>query len=310
MENWLAFYQHLPEKINPAAFSIGSLNVGWYALMYLAAFAVVYLLLLWRIRKKESAYGKNLIFDFLIYAFFGLLIGARLGYVLFYNLNYYIANPLEVILPIQATGCGLQVTGYQGMSYHGGLLGIILAGYIFCRKKGINFWQLADFIVPAIPAGYFFGRLGNFLNGELFGRITDNPRGMYFPGDPSGFLRHPSQLYEAFFEGLVLFLILWTLRNGVEYKNKVFYVPCFTLYVFGYGFFRFFLEFWREPDQLPLGSFSVASPQIGLIGGFSLGQSLSLAMMLAALFLYFFLGKRYNKCNKSFRKNKIIEESA
>ena len=141
---------------------------------------------------------------------------------------------------------------------------------------------MADFIIPAIPAGYFFGRIGNFLNGELYGRATDAPWGMYFA---DGILRHPSQLYEAFFEGLALFVILWLLRNEIKYKNKVFYAPCFMLYVFGYGFFRFFIEFFREPD-----------PQIGLVFNFlTLGQAFSLILMIFSIIICFHNYKKYAK---------------
>ena len=156
-------------------------------------------------------------------------------------------------------------------------MGALLAALFFSRKNKLNFFSWADFIVPAVPAGYFFGRLGNFLNGELFGRITQKSWGMYFPGET--LLRHPSQLYEAFFEGIILFLILWILRNGIKYKNRLLYVPGFILYVLGYAFFRFGIEFFRQPDE-----------QIGLLFGFlTLGQSFSLLMAafsLAALGLW------------------------
>ncbi|HBR71692.1 MAG TPA: prolipoprotein diacylglyceryl transferase, partial [Candidatus Moranbacteria bacterium] len=143
----------------------------------------------------------------------GALIGGRLGYVLFYSFPYYLNNPLEIFFPIKITDYGLLFTGYYGLSYFGGLVGAVLAGYFFSRKRRINFWQLADFVALAIPMGYFFGRIGNFLNGELYGRPTNMFWGMNF-GD--GLLRHPSQLYEAFFEGLVLFGIIFLVRRLVR----------------------------------------------------------------------------------------------
>jgi len=287
MINWLNFYQHLPEHINPVAFKIGICSIDYYSLMYILAFLTVYLLLIYRIKKKEGQYSKNFILDFMFYAILGVLIGGRLGYVLFYNFPYYLHHLLEIISPISVTSSGLRVTGIYGMSFHGGLVGVILAALLFVRKYKINFWQWADFVVPAIPAGYFFGRIGNFLNGELYGRATEKFWGMYFPQDPFSLLRHPSQLYEAFFEGLVLFAIIWALRNGTKYKNKMFHVSCFMLYVVGYGFFRFFIEFFREPDM-----------QIGLIFGLlTLGQLFSVAMIVFGVII-FFVRERKNEYNR------------
>lgn len=163
------------------------------------------------------------------------------------------------------------------MSYFGGLIGIVIAAIIYVKAKRLNFWQFSDFIVPAIPAAYFFGRLGNFLNGELFGRVTTSWIGMYFPNsvDAQNFmsiqLRYPSQLFEAFFEGIILFIILWLLRNKSKFPGYLLIV-----YLFGYGFFRFFIEFFRQPD-----------PQIGLFLGFlTLGQIFSLILMCSAAMLY------------------------
>jgi phosphatidylglycerol:prolipoprotein diacylglycerol transferase len=212
--------------------------------------------------------------EFILYSFWGVIIGGRLGYVLFYNLADYWNNPMAIISPIDAAG---KFIGIYGMSYHGGLVGVILATWLFVRKNKIKFWIWADFVVPAIPAGFFFGRIGNFLNGELYGRITDSGWGMYFSADPF-FLRHPSQLYEAFFEGLILFIILWTLRNGIRHKGKMFHVSGFMLYIFLYGSFRFFLEFFRAPD-----------PQLGFIfpwgqSGLTMGQILSFLMLAVSLF--------------------------
>jgi phosphatidylglycerol:prolipoprotein diacylglycerol transferase len=272
MLSWLNFYQHLPKYINPVAFKVGIFSINWYSLMYLVAFLVVYLLFVYRIKKKEGQYGKNLILDFMFYAVPGVLIGGRLGYVFFYNFPYYLAHPLEALLPIQAASYGLQVIGYRGMSFHGGLIGVILASMLFVRKHKINFFQWADFVAPAVPAGYFFGRLGNFLNGELYGRTTEKFWGMYFLQDPFGLLRHPSQLYEAFFEGLILFIILWTFRNRLRVAGYG-----LGIYLLGYGFFRFFIEFFREPDE-----------QIGIIFKFfTLGQMLSLAMIMFGVIIFF-----------------------
>lgn len=289
MENWLQIYQTLPLKIDPMALNVGFFHLSWYALMYVVGFAVVYCLLLWRIKKRESHWNKENIQEFLLAAFGGVIIGGRLGYVLFYNLPFYLDNPWAIISPFSEG----RWTGIYGMSYHGGLIGVLVAAVWFSRKNKINFWSWADFVAPAVPAGYFFGRIGNFLNGELFGRITEKKWGMYFPGEV--FLRHPSQLYEAFFEGLILFLILWMLRNGLKYKNKLLqcFLPtgrqaCFMLYVLGYSLFRFGIEFFREPDE-----------QIGLIFGFlTLGQIFSLALITLAISILYFSDKiTYGRSN-------------
>lgn len=281
------FYQYIPEHVNPIVVSVGSFSIKWYSVMYLVAFVTVYFLLSYRIRKKENLFAidKNQLAGLLIYLIIGLLVGARLGYALFYNFGYFLSNPLEIFWPFRNSF----YSGLAGMSYFGGLVGVLLAGLIFSRKLYLrgstslgyfgrersnllnNFWRLADFVIPAVPAGYFFGRIGNFLNGELYGRVTDVPWGMYFPADSPGFLRHPSQLYEAFFEGLVLFLILWLLRNKSKFPGQL-----LCLYLFGYGFFRFFIEFFREPDE-----------QIGFVFGIlTLGQIFSLILIVFSFFLW------------------------
>lgn len=269
-EGFLAWWQHLPERIDPYIVEIGSFRLSYYGLMYVVAFAVVYLLSLYRIRKKEAGYTPRDIENYLIWAALGLIVGARLGYIVFYNFEYYVRHPLEIFLPVSFEG-GFHFTGIAGMSYHGGIIGVIVASIYYCRKHGIGFWDLGDFLVPAGPLGYTFGRIGNFINGELYGRPTDVPWGMYFPLDPHGLLRHPSQLYEAFFEGVFLFAILWPLRNRKPFRG--FHV---SLYLIGYGTVRFFIEFVREPDA-HLGT---------VLGPLSMGQILSSLMMLCGGALY------------------------
>jgi len=272
MLNW---YQHLPLFINPVAFSIGSFSIRWYAISYIIGFGVVYCLLIYRIRRGESKNIisnsefriSNQIVDFLLYAFIAALVGGRIGYVLLYNFSYFWAHPLAVISPYDISSG--QYSGIYGMSYHGALLGVIVMMLYFCKKNRLSFWQWADFIAPAISAGYFFGRIGNFLNGELYGRVTDSSVGMYFAQDPL-ILRHPSQLYEAFAEGIVLFAVLWTVRNK-KYRPGTLSI----IYVMGYGMMRFMVEFFRQPD-----------PQIGFLAGyFTLGQLLCIAMIAAGAFL-------------------------
>ncbi|HAR99663.1 MAG TPA: prolipoprotein diacylglyceryl transferase [Candidatus Moranbacteria bacterium] len=298
------FYQHLPSFIDPVAFTIGSFSVRWYSISYIIGFLVVYLVLMWRIRLREvnniyqisnfqfpisnkilnpksenkntneSARLKvngqmlNVVIDFLMVVFFAGLLGGRLGYVLFYNPSFYFANPLSIISPYDLQG---HYIGLFGMSYHGALLGAILAGYVFTYIKKIDFLSWADFIIVALPAGYFFGRVGNFLNGELYGRVTNSPLGMYFSVDLAN-LRHPSQLYEAFLEGILLFVVLWLLRNKKNKKGTL-----FGIYLMCYGFFRIIAEQFREPDS-----------QLGLFWNFlTMGQLLSLGMIVFGLFFWF-----------------------
>ncbi len=265
-EGFIISWQTLPFHISPVAFSLGSLAIRWYSLSYLIAFLTIYLLLRWRIKKEEGINKKILLLDELMLSgIVGLLIGARVGYVLFYDLGSFFENPFSLFWPFSEDGFGL-----SGMSFHGGLLGVLLAVYLFCRKKNISFWDLADFIIPAVPLGYFFGRVGNFLNGELFGRETDALWGMIFPTDPEKLVRHPSQLYEAIGEGLLIFAILWPLRNHPRLKHKF-----FGLYLILYGLVRFIIEFVRQPD-LHLGF---------VLFNLTMGQILSLIMVIAGAIL-------------------------
>jgi len=270
-------WQHLPENIDPVIFSIGSFRLQYYGLMYIIAFGITYSLVVFRVKHEERFdLTKRHIQDLTTMMILGLIIGARVGYVLFYNLSYYIHHPLEIFLPFSFSN-GIQFTGILGMSYHGGLLGVILFSCIYIYRNRLNFWQMCDLYIPAIPLGYTFGRLGNFINGELFGRVTDSPIGMYFPLAPGLMRRHPSQLYEAFFEGLFLFGILWSLR-----KKKWPQGIMLSLYLIGYGLVRFVIEFFRQPDA-----------QIGFVFmSFSMGQVLCSIMIFSGLSLLLFLYRR------------------
>ncbi len=296
MQNFLYFYQHIPYHLNPVAFSVFGLPVDWYSLMYIVGFLVVYLILAFRIRRGESPeilnfkfkisnkiqnknykFQNETLLDLMLVAFSGLLIGGRLGYVFFYNFPYYTANPLAIISPYDPVTH--QFIGIYGMSYHGALIGALATAWVYTKIKKFDFWSLANFIAPAIPAGYFFGRMGNFFNGELYGRMTDKIWGMYFPSDPYGFLRHPSELYEAILEGIVLFLILWPLRNKEKYKNQM-----LALYIIGYAVARIGIEFFREPDG-----------QLGfLFGILTMGQLLSFFMLVTG-FSLLLVGRKKEK---------------
>jgi phosphatidylglycerol:prolipoprotein diacylglycerol transferase len=198
------------------------------------------------------------------YAFLGVLVGGRLGYVFFYNFSYYIDHPIEILIPFRHDAHGWHFSGISGMSYHGGLIGCMVGCWLFIRKTRDDYWNLSDLFFPAAPLGYTFGRLANFINGELWGRETTSAMGMAFPDAPGEGLRHPSQLYEGVFEGLVLFALLWTVRKKGLPKGSM-----AGLYLIGYGFFRFFIEYFREPDA-----------HLGFVFlNFSMGQMLCLGMM-------------------------------
>tara|TARA_Y100001970_G_scaffold262469_1_gene346760 strand:- start:103 stop:948 length:846 start_codon:yes stop_codon:yes gene_type:complete len=271
--DFIVWWQTLPSKMDPILLSIGSFSIYWYSTMYLVAFGIVYLLCRSKINNKE--YTKLTLPEFedlLSWCFIALIIGARLGYVLFYNFEYYIDNPLEILLPFSIKNGVWKFTGIAGMSYHGGVIGVLIAIWMYARKKGLHLYTVADFLTPAIPLGYFFGRIGNFINGELYGRVTEASIGMYFPNAGDYQLRHPSQLYEAFFEGIVLYFLIKSLKTRFTFLG-------FNsgLYVFGYAFFRFFIEYVREPDK---------HLQFILLN-LTMGQLLCIAMMIGGIIIWF-----------------------
>lgn len=274
MSEFWDWWQHLPQNISPIIFEIGWFKVQYYGLSYIAAFALTYFLVLYRIKHEERfTFTKDQINDITTYAILGLIVGARLGYVLFYNFAYYLRHPLEIFLPFSFSN-GFTFTGISGMSYHGGLIGALLAVTWYLRKNKLDFWDGVDLYFTVVPLGYTFGRLGNFMNGELFGRVTTAPIGMYFPQAPDAALRHPSQLYEAFFEGVFLFFILWHIRKLKKPRGAM-----LAFYVIGYGTVRFFIEFFRQPDA-----------HIGFIFlSFSMGQILCAMMIAGGIGLYLYL---------------------
>jgi phosphatidylglycerol:prolipoprotein diacylglycerol transferase len=271
MDTFWRAWQNLPEHINPVFVKIGALEIRYYGIMYALAFVVCYSLVTRRVKKESFPYTNSLIQDYFIWAILASIIGGRIGYVLMYDLRYFMDNPLRIMFPFDFTD-GFHFTGISGMSYHGGLIAIIAVSIVFCAKNKMNFWDAADLFCPVIPLGYMFGRIGNFLNQELFGRITNMPWGMYFANSPTRVLRHPSQVYEAFFEGLALFVILWTVR-----KKKIFKHRLLAVYLIGYAVTRFFIEFVREPDS-----------QLGLIAAsLTLGQVLCAGMFASGVMLLF-----------------------
>ena len=271
-------WQNLPYTL-PTYINIFGFHLRFYGLMYIVGFVTIYLLLRYRLKTEKLSFVDDDIVASMEGAFIGVLVGGRLGYVLFYNFAYYIQHPLEAILPIGFDG-GIHFTGYSGMSYHGGMIGVIIAALYIMKTRKFNFWTIGDFFIPAVPLGFTWGRIGNFLNGELWGRETSSFLGMYFPNDSQNLLRHPSQLYEAFFEGIVLFAILWPIRRVKFFKGRF-----AGMYIFGYGFVRFFVEFVREPDE-----------HLGFIlFSLSMGQLLCIGMMLLGAVFFYFGGKNIEK---------------
>ncbi len=245
--------------IDPVAISLGPVKVHWYGLMYVAGFVGGWWLGRYRAMKPDSGWSRHEVLDLVFYLAIGVIAGGRLGYVLFYNFGYYLRHPLEIFFIW---------TG--GMSFHGGLLGVMLALWLFGRHTRRPFLAVADFFVPLAPVGLFTGRVGNFINQELWGRVTDVPWGVVFrTGGPLP--RHPSQLYEALLEGIVLFVALWLFSARPRPVGAV-----SGLFLLLYGVFRFAVEFVREPDA-----------HIGYLalGWFTMGQLLSLPMIIGGLAL-------------------------
>jgi len=243
--------------IDPVALSLGPIQIHWYGLMYLLGFSGAWWL--GRLRAERFGWTAVEVEDLLFYGAIGVIVGGRLGYSLFYDLPALIDNPLNLFKIWQG-----------GMSFHGGLLGVVIAFGFFARATGKSYFSISDFIVPMVPVGLFFGRIGNFINGELWGKISDVPWAMIFP-NAGPLARHPSQLYEAMLEGVLLFLILWIYSAKPKPPGAV-----SGLFLLGYGFFRFVVEFVRVPDQ-----------QYGylLLDLITMGQILSLPMIVIGLFI-------------------------
>ncbi len=261
-------------QIDPVAVTLGPLQIHWYALAYVVGF-----LLAWRVAVHICRFDGSRrpngddVSDFLTWAIAGVLLGGRLGYVLFYNLPSYLEHPLEAIKVWQG-----------GMSFHGGAIGVIIALILYARVKFIPFRRLADITTTVVPIGLFLGRMANFINGELFGRVTDVSWGVVFPrGGPEP--RHPSQIYEAIFEGPVLFLILYIMMRVPALRNRA--GSAAAAFLFLYGLFRFVIEFYREPDV-----------QLGFIfEQVTMGQILCIPMMVAGLVIYKWVGLCQTKAN-------------
>jgi phosphatidylglycerol:prolipoprotein diacylglycerol transferase len=254
----------LHPQFDPVAFSVGPLSVRWYGLMYLVAFVQFILLGRYRIKQRPGFLTTEQLDDLLFYGMLGVILGGRLGQVLFYEPAYFLAHPLEILAVWKG-----------GMSFHGGFLGVLVAMGMWSRKHRLNWWDVTDFIAPLVPLGLATGRVGNFINGELWGRVADAslPWAMAFPQSGDLQPRHPSQLYHVGLEGLALFAILWlfTVRGRPRGAAS-------GVFLIGYGIFRFITEFFREPDAGIFGqSYTI-----------SMGQWLSLPMVLIGIGLLVF----------------------
>ncbi len=255
-------------QFDPIIFQVGPLAIRWYGLMYLGGF------LFGSFWIKRLAKGRNLelskdrLSDLVFYAVLGVILGGRLGYVVFYNGAFFLEHPMKIFAVWEG-----------GMSFHGGLLGVGVSMSLFCHRFKYPVLALGDLVVAAVPIGLGLGRIGNFINAELWGRTTDVPWGMVFP-HAGNLPRHPSQLYEMLLEGVLLFLLIWLLHRLKTRTG----VPFFSFFVF-YGIFRFLVEFVREPDT-----------QLGYLwGGATMGQLLSLPMIIFGLAGLFWLRKSYQK---------------
>ncbi len=236
--------------------------------MYLLGFIAAYFVIRSELRRKGGPIPVDEADDLLFYLIVGLLVGARLGYGLFYNFWVYAVRPWEIL-----------AVWHGGMSFHGGLIGVVIAGYIFARRRKVPFLTLADMGALSAPIGLMLGRIGNFINGELYGRPTDLPWGIVFP-EGGNVPRHPSQLYESFFEGALLFAVLWSVRKRLRIPGQL-----LALFLILYGVFRFFIEFVREPD-----------PQLGyLFGLVTMGQILCLFMIAGGVGLFTYVRKSREK---------------
>jgi phosphatidylglycerol:prolipoprotein diacylglycerol transferase len=261
-----------PSWINPVIFQIGPIALHWYGLMYALTFILGYLII------QNSSMGKKLPLtvgqkdNLLIEIILGIILGGRIGYVLIYNLPYYWANPLKILAIWEG-----------GLSFHGGLIGAVLAIWIFARQHKMNLFQITDLVVFIAPIGILLGRIGNFINGELYGRISDSFC-VHFPTDPAN-CRYPSQLFEAATEGLLTFIILYCLNLRFPNKKHGFISASFMII---YSLARISMEFFREPD-----------PQIGfLLGGITVGQILSAVLLIAGIIMFIMVNPRQTQNSK------------
>ncbi|MEI7941703.1 MAG: prolipoprotein diacylglyceryl transferase [Candidatus Riflemargulisbacteria bacterium] len=263
----IELWQNLPFHINPIALNIGPLQFRWYSIMYLLSILTVFFLYIRHCKKNNLNYNLDKAYELFIYSFMGIIIGARIGYALFYEFSTFLASPLLLINPFQNG----ELVGISGLSYHGGAIGFLLAMLLYCKKYKLNFFNITNILSLYVPLGYTFGRIGNFLNQELYGRATTSLLGMYFPGDDQKLLRYPSQLAEAFMEGIFIYILILLISKTIPASKKI----ITPLYCLLYGTARFLTEFIREPDNF----------QTLFINVFTYGQILSIIMIIIGIIL-------------------------
>ncbi len=267
----LEYWNHIYEHFNPIAFDLGIISVHWYGIMYISALLTALWFAKWIIKKDTIDIKTDEIDNYFIWIEIGIILGARVWYILFYESNtiYYLTQPWQIFNPFYNG----EFVGIRGMSYHGAVVGAIISSYLFSRKHPNTLFKIIDVVALAIPVGYIFGRIGNFLNQELVGRATDVSWGIFV----DGVLRHPSQLYEAFLEGFIVAVILYLYR-----KRKSFDGQLMGLYGILYSITRFISEFWRQPDI-----------QLGYLydNWLTMGQLQSLVMLFISIGIYFILKK-------------------
>ena len=288
----MSFWQNIYNNFDPIAFSIFGFGVHWYGIMYILALVSALFMAKYIVKKDRLSISDSMLDDYFVWVEIGVILGARIGYFIFYvpNNSYYFSHPWQMFNPF-VNG---EFVGIRGMSYHGAVIGFSIATLVFVRFKRANLWQLLDIVAVAVPAGYIFGRIGNFLNQELIGRVTDIKWGIYV----DGVLRHPSQLYEALLEGVAIFIILFLYRNRKKFDGEL-----IALYMILYGVFRSFCEMFREPD-----------PQLGfIVAHFTMGELLSFVMIFGGIVIYIIKfqqfsynseKKYYNNTNKKNKKSK------
>ncbi|QKF64506.1 prolipoprotein diacylglyceryl transferase [Campylobacter corcagiensis] len=268
MSWWNEIYTHF----DPVAFSVFGFKVHWYGIMYILALLVALFMAKWFVKRDNLFYSDSFLDSYFIWVEIGVILGARLGYLMIYTNDqiYYLTHPWQIFNPFYNG----EFVGISGMSYHGAVVGFVISTIWFCKKHRANFWSLLDLVALSVPLGYVFGRVGNFLNQELFGEPTSVPWGILV----DGVLRHPSQLYEAFLEGIVIFIILFFYR-----KHKKFEGELIALYAILYAIMRFISEIFRQPD-VHMGVYTPLN--------LSMGQILSLLMLLSGVVIYLIYHKK------------------
>lgn len=254
----MQYWQNIYSNFDPVAFNLGSVAVHWYGIFYAAALLSAIFVAKWIIKKDNLPINQDKFDGYIWWCEIGVILGARLGYIVFYdpNVMYYLTHPWQIFNPY----LNGEYVGISGMSYHGAFIGFLLASYFYCKRQKVSFWFLADIAVIGISAGYILGRIGNFLNQELVGRASDLPWSIYV----DGVLRHPSQIYEAILEGLLIFIVLYLYRNKKSFNGEL-----AIIYGILYSITRIIAEFFREPDI-----------QIG----FLYGQWLTMGMLISGIF--------------------------